>query len=154
MTPPAPAPADAFRAGPSVAEASALRAWLDETAAGERAQRVRLPVVITRSTLGISSAWVGTRADAPDDALRLRLDDGALGVSLADQLDDRFGAGAGTVVVWLEGVRGGGNPLDDALDGLAVEAGEPADGWRLSVRAVGERVEPSAQARAFVRKAE
>lgn len=142
-----------FDSGPSIDDTSQLRAWLDATAPpGGVKRRVRLPVVITRTANGITSAYVGTHPDKPAaEAMHLRLDDTALGVSLADRLRERFGADASPVVVWLDGVRAGGTALEDHL---IAAAGGPADGWPFALRAVGEPVAPTDAARAYVQHME
>ncbi len=95
-----------------------LLAWL-ETSKGA----IQLPVDVQRSVLGITGATV-LGAD-----LALKLDDGRMGISLADQLRHTCGA-EGPCRVWLEGEWGATLPMPG-------EEAEPT----LSVRKVVEVVE-------------
>jgi hypothetical protein len=103
--PPTPPEADVstppFVDGAALDPASALLSWLQQ--AGSR--RVQLPVVLTCSPLGVTDAYVGTHAGpAPEGALLLKLDEGALGIGLATQLSTR--CGDGPCAFWLEGTWG------------------------------------------------
>ena len=113
----------AFTDGPSLADGTALLAWLDGEGAG---RRLRLPVVIKPSVLGLASGHIGTVAAAPGpDAIHVRLDDTAMSVSLADRVRSDCPDGEYSVI-WAEGVWGatlGGGP---SLGGPSV--GGPALG--------------------------
>lgn len=91
-------PAHRFVRGAALSPGSLLIAWLDQAGT----LTVRLPVVLVRTTLGARDARIS------GDALPIELDDGALGVSLADRLAaadlplDAPGA------IWLEGRWDGG----------------------------------------------
>lgn len=80
-----------FKQGPKIADAKALRAWLD-------AQKVdvKLPVTLKRGQVGFSSngAKVG--------GLTLRCDDTALGISLADRAEEHC-KGQPECTLWLVG---------------------------------------------------
>lgn len=117
-----------FVDGPALSPASAVLAWLDGEGKG---QRVQLPFAVVVSPLGVESARLGAPPLA-DDALSVKLDDTALGVSLADQLGKLCGAD-GACDVWLEGVWGA---TVGGLDGPGMPLFGPAKPT-FSVRAVG-----------------
>lgn len=96
------APTD-FAAGPDIAPAAALLAWLDDDA-NAPPRRLRLPVVVTVGVLGVESAVVAMAPDATAGALAVKLDDGGLGVGVADTLRSR--CKDGKCAVWLEGQWG------------------------------------------------
>lgn len=85
--------------GPAVSPPSALLTWLEGEGRGEV---VQLPVTVSVSPLGMGPAWIGVEPEPGPDALHLRLDDGALGIALADRLRQACPAG-GPCAVWLEG---------------------------------------------------
>lgn len=88
MTPPPPL---AFVRGVAVADAPALKAWLTQQTA-----TVRLPVALELAPVhAVKNARVGT--------LALKLDDSALGVSLADRAHQFCPRDGRPCVLWLEG---------------------------------------------------
>lgn len=88
---------EAFTDGPPCQPADALLAWLD--AAGGK--RIRLPVRVSPSPLGISR---GTLGDGPG-ALEVKLDSGALSMTLAQHVQ-RHCPASGPCLVWMEGTWG------------------------------------------------
>jgi hypothetical protein len=90
-----------------------------------------------RLTLG--AAHVGVSAsDLGSDPIALRLDDGALGVSLLETLSEKCPKPAEACAVWLDGYRGPlvAMPDDD-------EPGEPKK-WPFAVLRVHELIDPQA----------
>lgn len=90
-----------FEYGAALAPPAKLLAWLEAT----RGRRLRLPVVLARGPVGflLNEARLGAAADA----LKIRCDDSALGVGLAERA--RYAAGeARTVALRLEGLWRGG----------------------------------------------
>lgn len=90
-----------FVYGAALAPPAKLLAWLEAT----RGRRLRLPVVLARGPVGflLNEARLGAAADA----LKIRCDDSALGVGLAERA--RYAAGAArTVALRLEGRWQGG----------------------------------------------
>lgn len=125
--PPSPASEDAltsettFVDGPALDKPADLLAWFEGDGRG---RLVQIPVVVTRSPLGVGPAHIGTRAEAPGpDAVRLELDDGAMSVSLADRLREHCAAGQ-PCAVWVEGIWGRTVPMPPS----------PGDGHAFSVR--------------------
>ncbi len=103
VTPTNPDASDRFVQGPPLAPRADLLAWLEGDGEGALLQ---IPVVVHLSPLGIDSAHIGAQADAPrDDAVRLKLDDTALGISLAERLREHCSDGD-PCIVWLEGQWG------------------------------------------------
>lgn len=108
-----------FTDGPAVLPADALRAWLEASGG----KRVRLPLQLTLSPLGVTKATVGS----DPGALELRLDSTALSMTLMDHLSRHCDTKAPTCAVWIEGTWG------------AVMPGLPGPGGSkptLAVRAV------------------
>lgn len=101
----APEPPRHYVAAHPLPPAPALLAWLD--ARRRAGDRLRLPIVLTRSDLGFSPrrARLGAAADAP----ALLVDDSALGIALADRAR-HAAADAPTLALWLEGQWRGGDP--------------------------------------------
>jgi hypothetical protein len=101
-----------------------------------------LPVVVQMSVLGVKSASVGTDA-ATSGGLALKLDDGALGVGLADTLRSRC-PGATSCAVWVEGQWGEliAMPSFDDDD----------DPPTFSVMRIGKLVAPGDPAKAYAEK--
>lgn len=93
---------------PLLSDPSAVRAWLEGP--GKR-QVVRLPVVVHRGLFGIEDAFL---AGVPaDQALRLYLDDTALGIPLAEHVRTDCPLDQ-SCTVWIEAVWGptvAGSPL-------------------------------------------
>jgi hypothetical protein len=121
-----------FVPGSATSPADALLAWL--ATVGDA--RLRLPVVLVRGDVWFSlrGARIGGAADAP----RIRLDDCALGVGLAERARQAFGD-APTAALWLEGrwrrdddrefaVLKVGDPLTPAQLATAVAEIEARDG--------------------------
>ena len=98
-----------FIPGPEITPPGALRAWLDALEGGVRGPRplIRLPVVIEFSSthrLSIARAWIGGPGIKPGpDTLRLRLDDGGMGISLVETARGRCRDDALSCALWLEG---------------------------------------------------
>ncbi len=94
---------DSFTPGPAVADAKALLAWFEGEGKGKK---VRIPVIINPSPLGLSSGYIAANtAVAEADGLLIKLDDGRLGVSLADRVRPDCDAGV-PCAVWIEGIWG------------------------------------------------
>lgn len=95
---------DTFEDGPTTTPADAALRWLED--AGRR--RLRIPVVLDRSGLGITA-----RLGVADDAPKLRLDSGALSLTLDEHVADVCGTRE-HCTVWLEGTWGAlvPSPLD------------------------------------------
>ncbi len=92
-----------FVEGPSVAAPAALLSWFEGEGAGKR---VRVPVVVKPSPLGLSSGYIAANAAVPEaQGLSLQLDDSTLGVSLADRIrsDCEFDV---PCLIWIEGQWG------------------------------------------------
>lgn len=115
-----------FTKGPALTPAAAALSALDRLAAETRARRVRLPVSLTldERRLAIVDARLGQPGDTA--APRIRLDDGALGVSLIDRTRDLCPVGrpcALRLVGYWRGRTDGVGTLDvRRVDGLAPEA--------------------------------
>jgi uncharacterized sulfatase len=100
-----PDPDREFTRGPDISPSSRLLAWLDaelqrgESPGGPR--RIRLPVSVTLDAAGgVASARIGVSDEA--DAIKVRLNDSALGISLADRARQMCGSGS-RCAVWVEG---------------------------------------------------
>lgn len=92
-----------FTQGPAVGDAPALLAWFEGDG---KSKRVRIPVVINPSPLGLGSGYIAASTSVPaEDGLLLKLDDGGLGVSLADRVRPDCPAGV-PCAVWIEGIWG------------------------------------------------
>lgn len=85
-----------FAGGAALRPVEALRAWL----AANAGRRLRLPVVLGRGAVGFSLR--GARIGGEADALKIRCDDCALGIGLADRARQAAGDAA-SCAVWLEG---------------------------------------------------
>lgn len=132
-TPQAPTPL--WVDGPPLEPEEGLRRWIAARAAKHPRALFRLPFTFaagqtSRAALGLPGAG--------ETASTHRLDDGALGISLADQVRRLRGAEAGPCAVWLS-VRMG-PLLGPALPGTE----EPEDLPVAAVLAVHERVEAAA----------
>ena len=95
-----------WRASHAIQPGPALLQWIQGRAKADDGRRrtLRLPVAIRRPRggTGARAAAISGTAELPADAVLLTLDDGALGISLAERL--RAACGAAThCVVWLEG---------------------------------------------------
>ena len=106
-----------FLPGPDIEPSLALLAWFEGPGQG---RSVRIPVVVTSSPLGVSGGHVGMAPGPSEQALRLRLDDGAMGIGLHDRLGEHCD-GAPTCAVWLEGRWGETVPMPPELSGGAGE---------------------------------
>ena len=123
-----------FTDGPAVTPPDALLAWLESEGADKT---LRLPVVVSVSPLGVTGGVVATSPpDAPEAALALKLDDGAMATSLQQHLA-RVCPGETTCAVWLEGTWGP-NVAMPALPGPGGPGGPTAGPKRhpFAVRAV------------------
>ena len=109
--------------GPILSDSQTLLDWLAGDGKGEL---IQLPVNVTRSPLGVGGGQLvgGT--------LSLKLDDGAMSVSLFERLDQTCGR-EGPCVVWLEGFWGATVPMPSF--------GPPDDRHPFSVRRVVGLVE-------------
>jgi hypothetical protein len=112
-----------FKDGPPILPADALLAWLQK--AGTK--RVRLPMHITSSPLGVTRATVGSSAEA----LALTLDSTALSMMIEDHLHRHCGD-TNPCSVWVEGTWGP----------LMAMPGPPRPGHTFAVRAVVGPVQP------------
>ena len=126
-----------FTRGPALTPAAAALSYLDRLAAETRARRVRLSVSLTldEHRLAIVDARLGQPGDTA--APRLRLDDGALGVSLLDRARDLCPAGLrcvlGLVGYWRGSADGVGRLEVRRVDGLVPEAAE----WFIEIEIEG-----------------
>lgn len=111
--PKTPAPPATFEDGPTLGDAPALRAWLDANPG--RLLKVPVGVAFRADGLGVERAWIGPTGEEPPDAIRLRLDDAALGVALMDRLR-RACPQRPTCAVWLEGFWGAVDTAPQAED--------------------------------------
>ena len=125
-----------FSQGPALVPTDALLTWL-ETRAGTRI--LRLPVIVTASPLGVTSAFIGAHTGAdPATMIELQLDQGALGVALHERLP--VACQGGPCAVWLEGSWGSlvsvaatrSGPAGPSLDGSATS--EASDRRHFTVR--------------------
>ncbi len=128
-----------FAEGVDLTPAATLLAWLEDSA-NAPPRKIRLPVVVRLSVLGVESATVGIAEDK--SGLVLKLDDGALGVGLADTLRSRC-PGAPTCAVWVEGQWGELVPMP-AFD----DDGPPT----FSVMRIGKLVAAGDAAKAYAQK--
>ena len=105
---PTDTPSSLWVAGPSIAPAQSLLAWLDGVGAGKT---ITLPVVALVTPLGVRDASIGTDAMATltEGTILLALDDSRLGVSLADRLREHCDD-MGQCAVWIEGIWGSTGP--------------------------------------------
>ena len=135
-----------FSRGPALAPTDDLLTWL-ETRAGTRI--LRLPVVVTASPLGVTSAFIGAHADAdPATMIALQLDQGALGITLHERLP--IACQRAPCAVWLEGTWGSlvsvaatrPGPGGSSLDGPATP--EASDRKAFTVRSLMGPVEGAA----------
>lgn len=110
--PKTPEPERTFVDGPTIEPPDKLLAWLDSTAAGEPRRRVRLPVVVhftSSHRIGLDGGHIGVSPAIAPGAIRVSLDDTAMGVSLLDRVRDACPDEKQTdCAVWLEGTWAGG----------------------------------------------
>lgn len=122
-----------FVNGPSVEPASDLRVWLGR----HRGRLLQLPVVVEWSGMDVGQAWLGmTDADPVANAVRIQLDQSALGVGLAVRLRSLCDKAPARCVVWLQGYWG---PTVDLPGPLGFDRPMVADGIQehpFSVRMV------------------
>lgn len=85
-----------FEVGEPLSPAVALRAWLDGQ---PPSTTYRLPVDLTVSVMGVTGAALGFS----DDRLTVKIDDGALGESLADRAAGLCGEDVEQCALWLRG---------------------------------------------------
>jgi hypothetical protein len=90
-----------YEVGAPLAPAAALRTWLDEQ---PPTTTYRLPVELTVSVLGVTGAALGFAADR----LPVKVNDSALGESLADRVAGLCGEDAETCALWLHGTWSAG----------------------------------------------
>ncbi|MEU6453325.1 hypothetical protein [Streptomyces sp. NPDC047065] len=124
MTMPTPEsqPSRTFVPGPPVSPSGPLLAWLNDAADTNPRRLVRLPVVVRfdPKRLGIVAGAVGTGpgGDGDRDAIRLTLNDRAMGVPLADRVRAHCPTGEDACAVWLDGYWG-------LPDGAFSQEGQP-----------------------------
>ncbi|MBW2254949.1 MAG: hypothetical protein JRI25_10180 [Deltaproteobacteria bacterium] len=130
-----------FVDGPALSPSADLVAWFEGDGAGKL---VQLPVVVTPSPLGLASGHVGVLPEPPGaDALLLKLDDTAMGVSLADKIRGDCPAGQ-ACVIWVEGIWGATVAMPDmpAMPSMDGPGGPAAtDKHPFSVRGYAGKVE-------------
>lgn len=139
-----PPPEIAFTPGPALTPAAGALSHLDRLGAEAPARRVRLPVVLTldRERLAILEARLGRG----DDASRLRLDDGRLGISLLDRARDLCPP-EGRCVLRLVGYWRGSSDGVGQLDVLRVDGpAQPAAGEIVEVEGTPDAAGPVAAA--------
>jgi hypothetical protein len=123
--------------GPALDPSDTLRQWLDEN----KGTAIQLPVVVESEVLGLGASWIGTTADEPSpEAVRLFLDDSAMGVGVSDHLRNLCGNPPVRCVVWLQGYWGATFPISGPMGGLGALGGEGASPF--SVRKVVGKVGP------------
>lgn len=109
--------------GPAIVPSSALHAWLDD----HNGTMIRLPVVVEAEVLGLGASWIGTStADPTADAIRLFLDDSAMGIGVSDHLRTLCGQPPVRCVVWLDGFWGATIPLPNPMLSLGDVEGAPS----------------------------
>ena len=137
-----PQPPTDFVPGPALTPTGALLTWLEATRSPVR-RRLRIPVRIRFSDhrLGLAGAVLAV-GEPPKDALRLSLDDSALGISLLERLRHRCPPATPVCAIWLEGAWG---PLLSGPTGLPAPKAHP-----FAVRGVGALVAPGDAPRVHV----
>lgn len=126
--------------GPSITPPDALKTWLD----AHKDTTIQLPVVVESEVLGLGSSWIGTSdADPSEDAVRLFLNDSAMGIGLGDRLRSLCGNPPVRCVVWLEGKWGSSAPPGPfgGPGGLGALGGDK-EASPFSVRKLIGKVEP------------
>ncbi len=90
--------------GPPLTPADELLEWLES----QGKKTLRLPVVVhfSEGRLGIARAYVAVSPGREKGALKVGLDDTALGISLLDRLRDRCAPSVDFCAVWLDGTWG------------------------------------------------
>ncbi len=113
----------AFRPGPAIHPSTELLEWLDGLERNDPRPLIRLPVVIEYTSprgISIAGAWIGgPGVKQGPDTIRLRLDDGGMGISLVETARGHC-HGDGPCALWLEGHWG-------ALVSPAPPSGERGD---------------------------
>lgn len=125
-----------FVRGPPLSPAGELLAWLDQLASQRTPRLVRLPVVLARGAVGFSTS--GARLGGAAEAPSLRVDDGKLGIGLADRARAAC-KDAPTCALWLEGHWRGRH--DGAWTFEVLRVGAPLDAAALAA-ATHVEVEP------------
>ena len=120
-------PVDDFIPTVAVSPPEALLQWFQGEGSG---QRVRVPMVVTPSPLGVSTGYIAASAKVPEaEGLSLHLDDSALGIALADRIRTDCPADV-PCAVWVEGHFG---PTVVSLEPPGSSTGDPRP--TFSVRA-------------------
>jgi hypothetical protein len=92
-----------FVDGPAITPTPDLAAWLGKN----KGNLLRLPLVIEVEPFGVGPAWIGMTADdAPADAIRIELDQGAMSVGLTDPLVALCKDTSTRCVAWIQGYWG------------------------------------------------
>lgn len=103
MKTPQPPSSPLWVAGPDLTASDDLLKWLDTDGKGKV---IDLPVQVGLSPLGISRAQLAPPGQTADEnALRLKLDDSKMGISLKDRLRERCSS-MDVCWVWLRGTWG------------------------------------------------
>lgn len=131
-----------YRPGHPLTPKASLLAWFKKNAKKQRRRTLfMIPVVISAKNgfgAGRDRAFIGSSARDPGlKKLHLKLDDGALGISLDTQLRHRCGKTAKTCAVWLEGHWGPhllGSPRVPWTDGKGTKR------YPFAIRKVGSKV--------------
>ncbi len=130
MTKPSDTATSDFTRGPSIVPGAALLTWLDGTHVDVGQRKIRIPVWMDVSAMGVKDARIGAADDA--DAVRIKLDDGSLGISVADHARRATKAG-GPAALWLEGKWKGGGKFSVTRVVRAIPAAEAAEATFVEV---------------------
>jgi len=142
-----PAPEITYGPGPELQPGEVLRAWLEDQGVRTPKPMLRLPVVLAfeqGQVMGATSAWIGVLPQAPEDAVMLRIDDSALGISLQERVREHCAPEADSCALWLDGTWGSLLPLL-----LPPVMGEIPT---FAVRSVKGPVAPGDEVRVFVQE--
>ncbi len=90
-----------FTRGPALVPTAELLVWLDATRSDIGQRRVRLPVWLELKGPAITSARIGAADGA--DVVKLKIRDGAMGISVVDRARRASRDGA-PAAMWLEGL--------------------------------------------------
>src|SRR5262245_6865861 len=119
-----------FDRGPEIMPSSELVSWLDrwlerQKATTERRGRLRIPVLVSVSEIGaVAKAQIGPNNRS--DAIKLRLNDSALGISLADRVRQMCGSRT-ECALWIEGFWRGASNGVGLFDVLRVHRAIPKE---------------------------
>jgi hypothetical protein len=117
-----------FTRGPEIAGTDEVLAFLGRLARTSPATRVRIPVLLTLDSARLTVADAHLGPTGGPGALRLRLDDGGLGIALVDRARSLCPPSGRCVVrlvgYWKGGDRSGGHFEVRRVDGLAPEGAD------------------------------